>query len=399
MATGKLPFEGPTNAVIFEALLSKAPAPVRERNPKAPAELYRILTKALEKDRTLRYQSAADLRTDLKRVERDSSGSRGVAEMPKPPRQNLRYAIAAIAAVVLIAGGVFWWGDSRAAPLTDKDVVVLADFANTTGDAVFDGALRQALAIQLEQSPFLKIMDDREVRSGLRFMGKSPDERVTSQIAREICERAGDKATIGGSIASLGKAFVVTLEATNCHTGETLAREQTEAEDKEHVLKALATAANSLRAKLGESLASIQKLNYFFQQATTSSLEAFQAYGLGETQNNQGVWLAAIPHYERAVELDPNFAIAYARMSVMYSNAGAGERGHGVEFTKKAFALIDRVTERERLYISSQYYSYVVRDLDKTIAAYQAYARTYPRDFTPHLNLGVEYFLSGQLEK
>ena len=289
--TGARPFEGPTTAVVFEGILTKSPISVRERNPKVQGELERIIGKALEKDRTLRYQSAADLRTDLKRVERDSSGSRGVAEMPKPPRQNLRYAIAAIAAVVLIAGGVFWWGDSRAAPLTDKDVVVLADFANTTGESVFDGALRQALAIQLEQSPFLKIMDDREVRAGLQFMGRSPDERVTSQIAREICERAGDKAMIGGSIASLGKAYVLALEASNCHTGETLAREQTQAEDKEHVLKAVAAAATGMRAKLGESLTSIQKLNYFEQQATTASLEAFQAYALGQAQRARAcIW-------------------------------------------------------------------------------------------------------------
>ena len=275
--------------------------------------------------------------------------------------------------------------------------MVLADFTNTTGDAVFDGALRQALAIQLEQSPFLKIMDDREVRSGLRFMGRSPDERVTSALAREICERAGDKATISGSVSNLGKAYVIALEATNCHTGETLAREQAESPDKEHVLKALATAATSVRGKLGESLASIQKLNYFFDQATTSSLEAFQSYAVGEAQKSQGVWLAAIPHYRRAVELDPNFAIAYARMAVMYSNAG--ERERGIEYTKKAFGLIDRVTEHEKLYIASQYYNVVLRDLDKTIEAYQAYARTYPRDLTPHVNLGIAYWAAGQADK
>jgi tetratricopeptide (TPR) repeat protein/tRNA A-37 threonylcarbamoyl transferase component Bud32 len=400
MATGKLPFDGPTNAVIFEGLLTKPPAPLRERNPKAPAELERIIYKALEKDRQMRYQSAADLRADLKRVEREASSGRmpvPPAQAATPPRRIGKYIAAAAVALLLIAGGIFWWRKSHRPPLTDRDVVVMADFANTTGDAVFGGALREALAIQLEQSPFLKIMDDREVRSGLQLMGRSPDERVTSAVAREICERAGDKATIAGSIGSLGKAYVIALEATNCHTGETLAREQAEAASKEEVLKAVATAANQLRAKLGESLASIQKLNYFFHQATTSSLEAFQAYGLGEDQKSQGNWLAAIPHYERAVELDPNFAIAYAHMAVMYSNAG--ERERGVEFTRKAFSLIDRVTEHERLYIASQYHNYVTQDLDKTIEAYQAYAQAYPRDLAPHVNLGVPYATVGQWEK
>jgi serine/threonine protein kinase len=396
MATGRQPFEGATNPVIFEAILGKEPAPLRERNPKAPAELERIVSKALEKDRTLRYQSAADLRADLKRLARGSS-SNEVAAAP-PPRRKLRYAApAAAAALVLIAAGVFWWQRNRTPPLTDKDIVVLADFANTTGDAIFDGALRAALAIQLEQSPFLKIMDDRTMRAGLIFMGRSQDERVTSQIAREICEREGDKAMISGSIASLGKTYAITLEAANCHTGETLAREQAEAEDKEHVLRAVGAAATGMRAKLGESLSSIQKLNYPFQQTTTGSLDAFRAYGLGEAQRAQGLWLAAIPFYQRATELDPNFAMAYARMAVMYSNTREPEQG--IRYTKKAYSLIDRVTERERLYITSGYNFRVTRDLQKTTEAYQLYARTYPRDITPHINLGVQYAAAGEYEK
>ena len=406
MATGKLPFDGPTNAVIFEGLLTKAPVPVRERNPQTPAELEHVIAKALEKDRELRYQSATGMRADLKRVEREtSSGKLAVPPAPTGPAEEApakkhlaRYAVAAVAALALIAAGIFAWQKTHRPPLTDRDVVVMADFANTTGDAVFDGALKQALAIQLEQSPFLKIMDDREVRNGLRFMGRQPDERVTSQIAREICERAGDKATISGSIGGLGNAYVIALEATNCHTGENLAREQVEAGGKEQVLKAVATAANRLRARLGESLASIQKLNYSFQQATISSLEAFQAYGLGEDQRVRSAnWLAAIPHYERAVELDPNFAIAYARMATMYSNLG--ERERGIEFAKRAFSLIDRVTEHERLYIASRYYSSVTGDMDKTIEMYQAWVQAYPRDFSPHVNLGVQYGAAGQWEK
>jgi len=400
MATGKQPFDGPTNAVIFEGLLTKAPVPVRERNPKAPAELERIIHKALEKDRETRYQSAADMRADLKRVEREASSGKvpaAQAASPSKPRRRAMYGIAAAAAVLAIAGGFFWWQKGRPAPLTDKDVVVLADFANTTGDTVFDGALRQALAIQLEQSPFLKIMDDREVRAGLRFMGKSPDEHVNSQIAREICERAGDKATIAGSIAGLGKSYLIALEAATCQTDETLAREQAEAPDKEHVIKALALAANGLRAKLGESLSSIQKLSHVPEQVTTASLEAFQAYALGAAQNNQGNYLAAIPFFQHATELDPNFAMAYARMATMYANLGARERS--IEYIKKAHSLIDRVTEHERLYITAQYYNYATGELDKAIEAYQLYARTYPRDSAAHNNLGVDYGRAGEYEK
>ncbi len=397
MATGKLPFEGTTNAVIFSALLGNTPAPARTLNPRIPLELERIISKALEKDRDLRYQSAADLRTDLKRAGRDSTPSGPAAGVPKAPRSRLRYAVAAALAVVVAGAGLFFWQRHNKPPLTDKDVVVLADFTNTTGDSMFDGALRTALSIQLEQSPFLKIMDDRTMRAGLVFMGRSPNDRITSQVAREICEREGDKAMLSGAIASLGKTYVISLEAANCRTGETLAREQAEAEDKEHVLKAVGMAASKLRATLGESLASIQKMNYNFERATTASLEAFQAYGLGEAQRDQGSYLAAVPFYQRATELDPNFAMAYARMAVMYSNSGDSQQG--VKYAKKAYSLIDRVTEKERLYITSEYYNYVTRDLEKTTEAYQLYARTYPRDLTPHVNLGVQYTAAGQFEK
>jgi len=405
MATGQRPFEGSTNAVVFGELLTQAPAPVRERNPQAPPELERIIQKALEKDREARYQSAADMRADLKRVERETnSGSlppsaAKVAAPPKPPKPRRRamYGIAAAAAVMAIAAGLLWRHQSRPAPLTDRDVVVLADFTNTTGDAVFDGALRQALAIQLEQSPFLKIMDDREVRAGLQTMGKSPDGRVGSQVAREICVRAGDKATIAGSIAGLGKSYFIALEAAACQSGETLAREQAEAADKEHVIKALALAANGLRARLGESLSSIQKLSHVPEQVTTASLEAFQAYALGMAASYQGNSLAAVPFYQHAAALDPNFAMAYARLATMYFNAGARERS--VEYARKAYALVDRVTEHERLYITGQYYNYATRELDKATEAFQLYARTYPRDSVAHGGLATQYDRAGEYEK
>jgi len=352
MAAGAAPFSGASSGAILEALFTRTPPPVRERNPNVPAELERILAKALEKDREMRYQSAADLRADLKRVEREISGTnlpvgadsgtgidteKTIVQAPSGRRLGgwWKYA-AALAALLAIGGAVYYSRKPQTPMLTDRDVVVLADFNNTTGEAIFDGAMKQALAIQLEQSPFLKIKSEGEIRNALKLTGRSPDEKLTHTIAREICERDGHKAMIAGSIGSLGKTFVLTLEAVNCSSGETLAREQVESEDKEHVLKALSSAASNLRAKLGESLASIQKLSYEFKQATTGSLEAFKAYSLGEAQKSQGLWLTAIPFYERATKLDPNFAMAYARMAVVYSNAG--ERTKAREFARKGFS-------------------------------------------------------------
>jgi tetratricopeptide (TPR) repeat protein len=408
MATGTLPFQGDSSGAILESLFAKPVPPVRERNPGLPAALERIISKALEKDRDLRYQSAADLRADLKRAEREISATGLPATAPlapepaavakqAPSRSWLKYGIAAVVAVAAGAGYLYWRQGRQANLLTDKDVVVLADFNNTTGDSVFDGALKQAAAIQFEQSPFLKIKPDGEIRQALKLTGRSSDERLTHQIAREICERDGHKAMIAGSIASLGKTYVVTLEAVNCSSGETLAREQAVADDKEHVLKALSEAASNLRGKLGESLASIQKLNYEFKQATTASLEAFKAYSLGEAQKSQGLWLTAVPFYERATQLDPNFAMAFARMAVVYSNAG--EPGKAIEAAKKAYLLVDRVSERERLYITSRYHDSVSRDRDKAIETYELYKRTYPRDLTPHVNEGTLFSNVGENEK
>jgi len=427
MATGKPCFASETSGAILEAIFTKDPAPIRAQNPQVTPEFERIVSKALERDRDLRYQSAADLRSDLKRAEREiSSGnvqaavggsSRSAAATPAQAGTIARPASASFipagegksrgwfkyaAIIVLLLAGIggAWYYSRRpkeTAILTDKDIVVLADFNNSTGDTIFDGALKQALAIQLEQSPFLKIKSEGEVRNALKLTGRSPDEKLTYQIAREICERDAHKAMIAGSIAPLGKTYLVTLEAVNCASGENLAREQVEADDKEHVLKALSTAASNLRAKLGESLASIQRLNYEFKQATTPSLEAFKAYSLGEAQKSQGLWLAAIPFYERATKLDPGFAMAYAREAVAYNNAG--ERGKSVGLAKKAYALVDGVSERERLYITARYHDTATRDRDKIIETYELYSRTYPRDLTPHVNLGTAYSDVGEFEK
>jgi tetratricopeptide (TPR) repeat protein len=397
IATRNRPFEGQTAAVIFEGILTKAPVPVRERSPKISVELERIINRLLEKDRETRYQSAADVRADLKRLERDSSGTGVVVPAPRPSRFP-KYAItAAVSAVVLIAGGLFWWQRGEAKPLTDQDVLVLADFTNTTGDPVFDGTLREALSIQLEQSPLLKTMSGEQMRQDLSLMGRSAEDRITEDIARQICLREGEKAMVAGSIASLGRTYAVTINATRCQSGSTLAGAQAEAEDKEHVLQAVATAAKEMRAKLGESLSSIQKLDPPVDQLTTTSLEAFQALALGEAQLVQGLWLKAIPFFQRATDLDPLFAAAWERLGGMQNNAGIHQAG--VQSFTRAFELRERVSEKEQLRIDSMYYFYVTRDRNKAIPAFQLWARTYPREALPHIALGGLYVDAGEFDE
>ena len=343
----------------------------------------------------MRYQSAPDLRADLKRVERDSSATAAVT-----PTRRLglvrKYCVAFAAVLILAASGALFWQRVHASPLTDQDVLVLADFTNTTGDAAFDGALRQALAFELEQSPFLKIMDDQDVNQTLQLMGRPAGQRITNDIAHEVCVREGQKATIGGSIASLGKTYQIALQAINCQTGATLAREQAEAEDKEHVFKAVAKAATGMRVKLGESLSSIQKPDQP-RGVTTPSLEAFQAYAFGSDLVGQGKPREAIPYLQRAIELDPNFAEAYEVLSTAYSNSG--EEARRKEYITKAFALSDRVSERERLLISGLYYFRVTSELNKAIYANQVLARIDPRNPRPHNRLAMIYAARGEYEK
>jgi len=358
MATGRPPFSGHTSAVVFDAILNRAPAQPARLNPEAPPELERIISKALEKDRELRYQTAVELRADLKRLKRDTDSARstaeGVAAIPVPSARG-RYPrlLAPIAAVLLLIVAVAAFFHFRRGPLlSERDSILLADFANSTGDAVFGGTLKQALAVQLSQSPYLNIFPEDRVRHTLRLMGRPPDERVTTPVAREICERAGVKAMLTGSIAPLGGHYVIAVNALNCSTGEVLAREQVEAESKEKVLQAVSQSSSRLRRKLGESLSSIRQLDTPIE-ATTSSLDALKALVLAEAQRARGSDMDAIPFFKRALELDPKFASAHSLPGAAYWNLR--ERELAAECQRRAFQLRSRVSERERLYISARY--------------------------------------------
>ena len=448
MATGPVAISRREFRGHLREILDRDPVPAVRLNPDLPPKLEEIIDKALEKDRDLRYQHAADMRTDLKRLKREtesrhgsagsrsaavapesgsgvsqstvaqpssasgsspaltqsaSSGAVKVAEVPAPGRKLWKVLVPAAVIVLAAAiGGTFLFRSgsaapaSKAAPLTEKDTVVLADFTNTTGDPVFDDALKQALGVQLGQSPFINILSDRRVEETLHLMGRPSNERITRDVARELCIRTGSKAIILGSISNLGGQYVIGIDTVGCSSGDMLAQEQEEAASKQDVLKALGKAVASLRAKLGESLATVQKFDVPVE-ATTPSLEALKAYSMGITTGRTKGDAEAIPFMKRAIELDPNFAMAYVGLAVEYSNLGRASLA--ADNAKKAYDLRDRVSERERYRISAFYFQYVTGEVEKATEAYELWAKSYPRDMVPHVNLGVIYSALGQYDK
>jgi tetratricopeptide (TPR) repeat protein len=397
MATGVLPFRGESAGAIFNAILEGKLTPAVRLNPDVPVKLEEVINKCLEKDRNLRYQHASEIRTDLQRLKRDTDSAQKPAARAATSRTGLPWKVAIpalLALVLLTVGGYFYI--HRRPKLTDRDTIILSEFDNTTGDLVFDGTLRQGLSVVLEQSPFLSLVTDEQIQQTLGLMGKN-DTKLTPAVAREICERRGSTAVLNGAIAQIGSQYLLTVKAVNCASGEVLASTNAQATDKDHVLGALGSASSEIRSRLGESLASLQKHNVPLDQVTTSSLPALQAYGQATKALLEKGGTAPIPFLKRAIELDPNFAIAYTILGVTYNNVG--ELSLATENLRKGFELRERTSESERYSISGLYYSLVTEETNKANEVYEEWARAYPRDFVPQANLGANYYYLGQFEK
>ena len=436
MTTGSLPFRGTTSGLVFEAILTRAPiSPVR-LNPELPPALEDLINKALEKDRALRYQHASDLLADLRRLHRDTTSGRvAVSSAPslaarsldaqsdgtterratssaevlgsrsplanqttghRRMRQRGRWAAAGAGAIALATIAFLLLRTTSAPAVSERDPILIADFVNTTGNDVFDDTLKHALAVQLQQSPYLNIVAEPRVASALRLMQRPPDERITPGVARDICQRLGIKAMIAGSIAALGNNYVLSLDAQTCSSGESLAREQVEATGKEEVLTSLGRAASTLRTRLGESLASVQRFDAPIAEATTPSLDALKAFSKALVVRQKTGEPAAVPFLQDAISRDPNFALAHARLGTIYANMG--ERDLAREHLGRADELKDRVSEPERFYIASRYLQ-VIGEPERALQVLRMWIDTYPRDFIPRINIGFLYGRLGRLEE
>ena len=404
MATGMPPFRGESTGVMFKAILDAAPTAAVRLNPDVPADLERIINKCLDKDRNLRYQHASDIRTDLQRLKRDSeSGHRSAAssstaaagEAPARGAKLWKTAVPVLLVALLVAGGLYYRAH-RSKPLTDKDTIVLGDFDNKTGDPIFDDTLTTALNVSLRQSPFLNVLSDSEVAKTLQQMTRPASTRLTPDLARELCQRAGSKAYIAGTIGSLGSEYVLALKAVNCQSGDTLAQEQITAAAKEKVLDGLGEAASKMRAELGESLATVQKFDVPLAEATTSSLEALKAYSLGDKASREKGPSAELPYDLHAIQLDPNFAMGYMALGTDYYSMNERERANA--YFKKGFELRENASEREKASITANYYL-VTGEVEKEAQAYQQLLEYYPRDASARLDLGGSYVQEGQYEK
>ena len=400
LVTGRLPFEGGSAAAIYAAILHDAPAQADRLAPRLPPQLGSIIAKLLEKDPALRYQHASDVRSDIERLKRDTGEGAGAAAAPAPARHaRRRWAIGAgvgVAAIVAVAA-LAVWKPAPSAPLTDRDLLLLADVTNTTGEPVFDETLKRALALQLEQSPFLSLLADAQVRETLRFMGRSADDRVEGAVARDLCQRRGATAMLAASIQSLGSGYILDMNATNCATGDPLAGEQIQAKTREDVLPALGRAAARLREKLGESLASVQQFDAPTEDVTTASLEAFKAFALGERERARSTQGEGVAFYLRAIDLDPDFALAYQRVATIYRNNS--QRAKAATYARQAFERRQRVSTRERLYIETRYYTSVTGEIEKAIETLTVLAQMYPRDWSAANQLAFNTGIAGRHDR
>jgi tetratricopeptide (TPR) repeat protein/predicted Ser/Thr protein kinase len=400
-ATGTLPFRGETIGVVFDSILNRSPVPPVRVNADLPAELERIIGKCLEKDLNLRYQHASEIEADLRRLRRDTDSAQlpataGTETSTHIKKHGIGIVLAAVAVLVLAIGGYFYF--HRVPRLTDKDTIVLADFLNTTGDPVFDGTLRQGMAVQLEQSPFLSLISEERILHTLSLMGQSSDARLTPELAHEVCERTASAAVLDGSIASLGSQYVLGLRAKNCRTGDILDEEQVEVARKEDVLNALSEIASKFRTRVGESLVTVEMHDTPLAEATTPSLEALKAYSMGWKVTASQGGDAAVPFFKRALEIDPKFAIAYASLGLMYGSMGETELG--TENTRKSYELRDRASDNEKFFITAYYDGRATGNQKKAQQTCEAWAQAYPREWKPHSFLaGFIYPVLGEHEK
>ena len=401
MSTSRLPFRGETSGAIFDSILNRAPTPPTRLNPELPTELEHIIGKCLEKDRNLRYQHASEICADLQRLKRDTGSQRGISSQSVPSRSRIasRWKAIVPAATIVLALSIAGFFYLRAAPkLSDKDTIVLADFANSTGDPVFDGTLRQGLAVQLEQSPLLSLVPEDRVQQTLRMMSQPADAHLTPQLAREVCQRTASAAVLQGSIAALGNQYVLGLRAENCRTGKVLDDELVQAAKKEDVLNALSQMASKFRTRVGESLATIQQHDVPLEEATTSSLQALQAYSMGWQRNASAGAEAGLPFFKRAVQIDPKFAMGYAALGLYYGTTG--ESDLAAENIRKAYELRDRASDKEKFFITAYYDGRGTGNQEKAQQTCEQWAQIYPREWTPHTFLsGFIYLVLGRYEK
>ena len=400
MATGQPAFPGKTTPVIFDAILNQAPVRPSLLNAGLHPEVERIIDKALEKDPKRRYQTASELRDDLEAAATPLDRTRPLPSASRPTRPSRRSLIAWVAAAasaLAVAVALWMLRLQPKASLAETDWILISDFVNTTGEPIFDDTLKQALTVKLSESPFFNVLTDSKVRETLRLMGHSPDDRVVSPIDRDLCQRAAAKAMVNGSILSPGSGYLVDLKVINCLTGESVAHEQVEAKNREQVLHGIGEILPRLRRRLGESLVSIQKFDTPIEQATTTSLAALKAYAEGDKKRFQGGEAESIPSYKMAIELDPNFAIAYARLGAVYANEQSGVLSE--EYVRKAFQRREHVSEKEKLYIAARFYANVTGETEKAIETYELWRQVYPRDWIPANNVANEYNRVGRLDK